>query len=237
MTFNHSFGPLTSATAVTAAFPSSVIGKTIIITGVSPDSLGLATALAFASQKPKQLILTGRSEDNVQSSIKSLRSEYPNVQYHALIMDLASQASVRTAAAKVNDDDGISAIDILVNNAGVMAIPRLTLSEDGIETTFATNHIGHFLFTNLIMPKIISASKLSPDRQGSSTSVHTDISSLRFVSQTSISRSSRRNSPRMSAQTSRRLNSLQAETGQRMLTAVSSHTHNPRLPISSFRLL
>lgn len=51
---------------------------------------------------------------------------------------------------------------MLINNAGVMAIPDLTLSEDGIEMSFATNHIGHFLFTNLIIGKLIAASKSSP---------------------------------------------------------------------------
>lgn len=47
------FDALTPATDVSAAFPESVKGKTIIITGVSPDSLGLATAFALAAQEPK----------------------------------------------------------------------------------------------------------------------------------------------------------------------------------------
>ncbi|RAH68889.1 NAD(P)-binding protein [Aspergillus aculeatinus CBS 121060] len=159
-TSNH-FGALTPAAEVAAAFSNSIKGKTIILTGVSPKSLGLATASAFASQSPANLILTGRSAEKVEASINDLKSNYPNIKYHALIMDLASQSSVRAAAATINDDDSIPTVDIIVNNAGVMAIPDLNLSEDGIEITFATNHIGHFLFTNLILPKLIKAAQTS----------------------------------------------------------------------------
>ncbi|PYI14842.1 short-chain dehydrogenase [Aspergillus violaceofuscus CBS 115571] len=154
-------GTMNGRDEIAAAFPHGIQGKNIIVTGVSPNSLGLATADAFASQSPANLILTGRSSEKVEASITSLRSKYPNIQYHALIMDLASQSSVRAAAAKLNQDDSIPTIDILVNNAGVMAIQALTLSEDGIETTFATNHLGHFLFTNLILAKIIKAARTS----------------------------------------------------------------------------
>ncbi|CAG8403703.1 unnamed protein product [Penicillium salamii] len=161
MATSNTFGPLTPAAEIAEAFPDSVQGKTIIVTGVSPKSLGLATASAFASQSPANLIVTGRSADKVETSINDLKANYPNVKCHALIMDLASQSSVRAAAAKINEDESIQSIDIVVNNAGVMAIQTPTLSEDGIETSFATNHIGHFLFTNLILPKIIKAAQTS----------------------------------------------------------------------------
>ncbi|KAH8430539.1 uncharacterized protein LDX57_008203 [Aspergillus melleus] len=55
----------------------------------------------------------------------------------------------------------ILTIDILINNAGVMAIPTRLLTKNGHETTFATNHIAHFLFTNLLLPKMIKASSAS----------------------------------------------------------------------------
>ncbi|KAL6408631.1 short-chain dehydrogenase [Ilyonectria robusta] len=156
------FDALTPATDVSTSFPESVKGKTIIITGVSPDNLGLATAFALAAQGPKRLILTGRSVDKIQASIDSLKSSYPSVEYHVLLLDISSQASVRVAATNINDNPDIPEVDTLINNTGVIAIPDLTLSEDGIEMSFATNHIGHFLFTNLIIRKLIAASKSSP---------------------------------------------------------------------------
>ena len=87
-----SFDPLVSATKVAAAFPESVRDKTILITGVSPKSLGLATAAALASQQPRRIILSGRSAEKVQSAAGSLTSTYPSVKYDVLLMDLSSQA-------------------------------------------------------------------------------------------------------------------------------------------------
>lgn len=82
--------------------------------------------------------------------------------YRALNLDLSSQKAVRRAAAEVLAWGDIPAVDILLNSAGVMLIPERTLTEDGIEMHFATNHIGHFLFTNLILPKLVKAAEGRP---------------------------------------------------------------------------
>ena len=76
-------------------------------------------------------------------------------------MDLSSQQSVRAGAAEILSWSDVPTINIVVNSAGVALIQERTLSEDGIELTFATNHIGHFLFTCLIMPKLIKAAQNS----------------------------------------------------------------------------
>lgn len=81
------------------------------------------------------------------------------MKYRALQMDLSSQQSVRTAAAEVLSWKDVPVVDILMNSAGVMGVQERTLTEDGIEMHFATNHIGHWLFTCLIMPKMIEAAK------------------------------------------------------------------------------
>ena len=82
--------------------------------------------------------------------------------YRALKLDLSSQKAVRAAAAEVLSWSDIPTIDIAVNNAAVMNMPERQLSEEGIEMHFATNHIGHFLFTSLIMPKFLKAAEGSP---------------------------------------------------------------------------
>jgi NAD(P)-dependent dehydrogenase (short-subunit alcohol dehydrogenase family) len=64
---------------------------------------------------------------------------------------------VRKAASEVLSWNEVEKIDILVNNAAMMNIPERTLSEDGIEIQFATNHIGHFLLTNLLLPKMLKS--------------------------------------------------------------------------------
>lgn len=117
-----------------------------------------------ASQAPAHLILASRSSDKIKECIDALSAEYPNVKYHALKLDLASQKAVRAAASELLAWDHIDAIDILVNCAAVFGfgIPERTLTEDGIELHFGTNHIGHWLFTNLIMSKIIKAASRNP---------------------------------------------------------------------------
>lgn len=77
-------------------------------------------------------------------------------------MDLSSQKSVRAAASEVLSWADVPTIDIIVNSAGVMGIEERTLSEDGIEMHFATNHIGHWLLTCSLMPKLIKAAEKNP---------------------------------------------------------------------------
>jgi NAD(P)-dependent dehydrogenase (short-subunit alcohol dehydrogenase family) len=118
--------------------------------------------LIQASQSPARLIIAGRSPSKAQESIDVLRAQYPTVDYRILLIDLSSQKSVRAAAAEVLSWDDVPTINILVNNAAVQGAPERTLTEDGIEINFATNHIGHFLFTNLIMSKLIKSTKEYP---------------------------------------------------------------------------
>jgi hypothetical protein len=67
-----------------------------------------------------------------------------------------SLAAVREAAEIVNSWADVPHIDVLVNNAGLMATPY-SLTKDGFESQFGTNHLGHFLFTHLIMDKILAS--------------------------------------------------------------------------------
>lgn len=157
------FDDTTDASAVAAAFPSSVEGRVFLITGVSLGGIGGSTAKALASQAPKLLILTGRTKEKVDAVIEDIHTQFPKVACRFLQLDLSSQSSVRRAASDILSYEDV--IDVLINNAGVATIEKRTLSEDGIEVQFATNHVGHFLFTNLIMPKLIAAAKMSP--QGS----------------------------------------------------------------------
>lgn len=110
------------------------------------------------------MILASRSSDKIKECIDALAAEYPSVKYHALTLDLSSQKAVRAAASELLAWDDIDAIDIVVNCAAVFGfgIPERTLTEDGIELHFATNHIGHWLFTSLIMPKLIKAASRNP---------------------------------------------------------------------------
>jgi NAD(P)-dependent dehydrogenase (short-subunit alcohol dehydrogenase family) len=152
----------TEGLEVAAAFPDSIKGKNVLVTGVNKGGIGYTTAQAFASQAPAHLILAGRTPSKLQECVDALKADYPNVDVRTLKLDLSSQKSAREAAKTFLADDEVPQLDILVNSAGVMNIPERTLTEEGIEMHFGTNHIGHFLFTNGIMPKILKAAESSP---------------------------------------------------------------------------
>ncbi|KAL8710445.1 MAG: hypothetical protein Q9225_007286 [Loekoesia sp. 1 TL-2023] len=149
------FGAETNASEVAAAFQSSIKDKVYLITGVSNGGIGGATAKALAPYSPRLLILAGRSEEKVNLAIKELNIDHPTVECRYLHLDLSLLASVRRAAAIVLAYP--EPLHILINNAAVMNIDKRTLTADGMETQFQTNHIGPFLFTNLILPKLLSA--------------------------------------------------------------------------------
>ncbi|KAI1412953.1 putative short-chain dehydrogenase [Hypoxylon sp. FL1857] len=161
-TTHPEFGHDTEALEVARAFAERIRGKTILVTGANPKGIGFATLQAFASQSPAHLILASRTPSKIQETINILKSQFPNVDYRPLTLDLSSQRTVRAAAAELLSWSDVPTVDIVVNNAAVMNLPERTINEDGLEMQFATNHIGHFLFTNLIMPKIIKAAEKNP---------------------------------------------------------------------------
>ncbi|KAI0424032.1 putative short-chain dehydrogenase [Xylaria sp. FL1042] len=161
-TTHPDFSGKTEGLDVAKAFSEGIRGKTILVTGGNPDGIGFSTCQAFASQSPAHLIIAGRTPSKVDKCIDLLKAQYPDVDYRSLLIDLSSQKSVRTAAANLLSWDDIPTVDIIINSAGVMGIAERTLSEDGIEMHFATNHIGHWLLTCLLMPKLIKAAEKNP---------------------------------------------------------------------------
>ena len=77
-----------------------------------------------------------------------------------LKLDLSNLAGARSAAESIMVNEDVQHIDILVNNAGISGVhPKVKLSPDEFETHFAVNHLAPFVFTNMILPKIIAASQ------------------------------------------------------------------------------
>lgn len=149
---SNDFGPDTTAAQVVATYPERVQGRVFLITGPSPSSIGETTILALAAERPSKFILVGRNPGKytpVVDAVKKINAEVPVRVYG---IDLSSIASVRDGASKIISEN--DRIDVLINNAGVMGGP-LAKTNDGIEERFATNHIGHFLLTNLLMPLLL----------------------------------------------------------------------------------
>ena len=131
----------------------------VLITGISPKSIGEGLALALAAHRPRLLILASRTLPKIQAVSRGIHKLHPRVKVQEVIVDLSSQKSVRAAAesCKTIIGKGGSGLDVLFNNAGINISER-RLTEEGVELQFATNHLGPFLLTNLLLPLMNTAS-------------------------------------------------------------------------------
>ncbi len=123
-------------------------GRTALITG-GYSGLGKETARAMAA-KGAHIILSGRDAGKLDDAAREV-ADATGAKVETLVCDLASLESVRVAAKEANER--FDKIDLLINNAGVMA-PPLERTAEGFELQFGTNHVGHFLLTNLLMPLV-----------------------------------------------------------------------------------
>ncbi|KAL4885683.1 hypothetical protein BJY04DRAFT_180238 [Aspergillus karnatakaensis] len=153
---SSSFNATTTADEIVQYLSSEIKGKVVLTTGPSPTSLGATFVESLAKADPALIILAGRDTTKLQKTVDEISKINSNVPVRLLQLDLGSLAAVREAAAQVNGWDEVPRIDVLVNNAGIMAVP-FALSPEGFESQFATNHLGHFLFTNLIIEKLLKA--------------------------------------------------------------------------------
>lgn len=137
-----------SSTADEVLADKDLKGRTVLVTG-GYSGLGQETARAMAA-KGAHVILSGRDATKLSATADAI-AEGTGAKVDTLVCDLASLDSVRKAAAEANDR--FEKIDLLINNAGVMACDDAKTA-DGFEMQFGTNHIGHFLLTNLLMPLV-----------------------------------------------------------------------------------
>ena len=137
-------------------YAKEIEGKVLLVTGVSPGGLGAFFVEHIAVANPKLLVLAGRNATKNQATADAVTKINPKVQTRTLQLDLESLRQVKEAARTFNGWDDVPYIDILVNNAGIMASPYAK-TEDNIERQFAAGHVGPFLFTNLIMKKILAS--------------------------------------------------------------------------------
>lgn len=121
-------------------------GLTAIVTGAS-SGLGVETTRVL-TLRGVHVIMAVRNTDAGKNVKEQILKEIPNAKIDVMELDLSSMGSVRKFASDYNAS-GLP-LNLLINNAGVMATP-FKLSQDNIELQFATNHLGHFLLTNLLL--------------------------------------------------------------------------------------
>jgi NAD(P)-dependent dehydrogenase (short-subunit alcohol dehydrogenase family) len=144
----------TTSEEAAALYAPHIRDKVILITGASPGGLAAYFSNLVAKYEPKLLILAGRSIPKLEETKRTIHSSFPDTNIRLLQIDLNSLKKVRAAAEEVNGYD--EAIDVLINSAATLSAGR-DITVDGFEYQLATNYIGPFLFTNLIMDKILAS--------------------------------------------------------------------------------
>src|SRR5713101_671060 len=121
-------------------------GKVCLITGGN-SGIGKATATGLAKLNAS-VVIVSRDKDKGEATLIEMSAKSGNRNLDAMTADLSSQDSVRELA---HDFKGrYKKLHVLINNAGIF-LPRRISTVDGLEATFATNHLGHFLLTNLLL--------------------------------------------------------------------------------------
>jgi retinol dehydrogenase 12 len=127
-------------------------GKVIIVTGATAG-VGEVTARELAGMGAT-LVMIGRSAEKCRAVAEDIKTRTGNPGVSYLVGDLSAQADVRRLAAEFKGK--FTRLDVLVNNAGAFFMARRE-SVDGIEMTFALNHLAYFLLTNLLLDVLVAS--------------------------------------------------------------------------------
>jgi len=124
-------------------------GKTVVITGAT-SGIGVETAVALAGAGAR-VVVTGRDRGRGQAAVEDIQRRSGSQMVELVVFDLGDLSSVRAGAGEILA--GCQRIDVLVNNAGIVLSDR-RVTPDGLEATFAVNHLGPFLLTELLLDRL-----------------------------------------------------------------------------------
>lgn len=131
--------------------------RTVIITGGN-SGLGFETAKKIAKNKEYRVILACRNSDKAEDAVRKIKDETRNENILSMKLDTASLVSVRQFTVDY-ENLNIGRIYALLLNAGINGM-HSGMTEDGCEIVFQTNHLGHFLLANLMLPYMESYGKI-----------------------------------------------------------------------------
>lgn len=135
-----------------AAMGGGLAGRVCVVTGAT-SGIGEQTALGLA-RLGARVVLIGRSRERGERARAAVAAEARDGRADLLLADLSVQAELRRLAAELLAR--YPAIHVLLNNAGVAQLRRTT-TRDGIETTFAVNHLAYFLLTDLLRERLVAS--------------------------------------------------------------------------------
>ena len=128
---------------------TNLTGKTALVTGAN-SGIGLEASVVLAKQGAT-LVMVSRDAKKGEAAVAEVKTRSGSQNVSLLLCDFSSQASIRALAAKYRETH--ARLDLLINNAGSVSATRQT-TVDGLEQTFAVNHLGYFLLTNLLLDLI-----------------------------------------------------------------------------------
>jgi NAD(P)-dependent dehydrogenase (short-subunit alcohol dehydrogenase family) len=198
----------------TAADIPSQAGRRVLITGGN-SGIGFEAALELA-HKGAEVILPARTQAKAEDAVARILRLVPNAKLYPETLDLAALSSVRAFSKRVRERFPGQSLDLLINNAGVMALPAREVTVDGFERQFATNYLGPFALTGLLLPsmKVRAGSRVVTVSSGASKQGKIDFENLQ---------SEREYKPMFQAYAQSKLADLIfAQELQRRLTAVGS---------------
>jgi NAD(P)-dependent dehydrogenase (short-subunit alcohol dehydrogenase family) len=129
-------------------------GKTVVITGAT-SGIGEVAAVRLAEQGAR-IVFTARDKVRAQATLEKLRRANPASGHVVHLSDLSLLAEMRRTAEEIKEEP---TIDVLINNAGAL-FNRRGETSDGLEKTFALNHMSYFVVTNLLLPRLKAGARI-----------------------------------------------------------------------------
>ncbi|MGB8602859.1 MAG: SDR family NAD(P)-dependent oxidoreductase [Rhizomicrobium sp.] len=127
-------------------------GKTVVITGAT-SGIGEVTAIELAKLGAR-IVFTARDRLRGEKTLTRLKAANPGVAHSMHLADLSALAGMKKAAAEISG--AAPKVDVLINNAGAMFANRQNTA-DGLEATFATNHLAYYVLSLLLLPNLRAA--------------------------------------------------------------------------------
>ncbi|HYR55913.1 MAG TPA: SDR family oxidoreductase [Myxococcaceae bacterium] len=131
---------------------ADLTGKTVLVTGAT-NGIGLEASVGLA-RMGAGLVMVGRNPAKIAAKVQEVKQRSGSSTIESLTCDFSSQAQIRRMANEFRARH--DRLHILVNNAGA-AFSKRTVTEDGIESTFALNHLGYFLITRLLLDVLVQS--------------------------------------------------------------------------------
>jgi NAD(P)-dependent dehydrogenase (short-subunit alcohol dehydrogenase family) len=148
-------------------------GKVIVITGAT-SGIGEVAADRLAA-KGARILFVARDHARGEATLKHLRAIAHGAEHRVFYADLSRLSEMKRVAAEIADSE--PRIDVLVNNAGALFNSR-KLTEDGLETTFALNHMAYFVVTNLLRGRLAPGARIVSTASDAHKGARLDFSDL-----------------------------------------------------------